>query len=62
MKRITIKQAAEMMNVGEQQLRIMIQRGRIPGASYGGSKTRRSYFITDEQVRNLMKGGFNNGI
>lgn len=62
MKRITVKQAAEMMNVGEQQVRVMVQNGRIPGASYGGSKTRRSYFITDTQIENLMKGGFNNGI
>ena len=62
MKRITVKQAAEMMNVGEQQVRVMVQNGRIPGASYGGSKTRRSYFITDTQIENLMKGGFNNGV
>ena len=54
--RLTIKQAAEIMNVGEQQLRIMIQRGKIPGAFYGGSKERRSYFITREQVERLMRG------
>lgn len=46
-----------MMSISEQAVRMMIQLGRIPGASYGGSKTRRSYFITDEQVTNLMKGG-----
>lgn len=57
MKRITTKEAARMMSISEQAVRMMIQLGRIPGASYGGSKTRRSYFITDEQVTNLMKGG-----
>lgn len=62
MKRITVKRAAEMMNVGVQQVRVMVQNGRIPGASYGGSKTRKSYFITDTQIENLMKGGFNNGL
>ena len=54
--RLTIKQAAGIMNVGEQQLRIMIQRGKIPGAFCSGSKARRSYFITDTQVERVMKG------
>lgn len=57
MNRITTKQAAEMMQISEQAVRMMIRLGRIPGASCGGSKTRRSYFITDVQVANLMKGG-----
>lgn len=56
MRRITIKHAAELMNVGEQQVRIMVQRGLIPGAFCSGSKERRSYFITQEQVERLMKG------
>ena len=56
MKRITIKEAATMMNVGEQQARIMVQRGLIPGAFCSGSKSRRSYFITDTQVERVMKG------
>lgn len=45
------------MQISEQAVRMMIQIGRIPGASCGGTKARRSYFITDEQVANLMKGG-----
>lgn len=57
MKRITVEEAARMMQVSSQQIRMMIQIGRIPGASCGGTKARRSYFITDEQVANLMKGG-----
>jgi hypothetical protein len=57
MRRITTKEAACMMQISEQAVRMMIQIGRIPGASCGGTKARRSYFITDEQVANLMKGG-----
>lgn len=56
MKRITIKEAARMMNVGEQQIRIMVQLKKIPGAFCYGPKGRRTYIITDEQVTNLMKG------
>ena len=57
MKRITTKEAARMMQISEQAVRMMIRIGRIPGASCGGTKARRSYFITYEQVANLMKGG-----
>lgn len=56
MRRITTKEAARMMQISEQGVRMMIQLGRIPGASCGGSKARRSYFVTDEQITNLMKG------
>ncbi len=58
--RITIKKAAEIMNVGEQQVRVMVQRGLIPGAFCSGSKARRSYFITDTQVERVMKGVMGN--
>ena len=56
MRRITTKEAARMMQISEQGVRMMIQLGRIPGASCGGSRARRSYFVTDEQIANLMKG------
>lgn len=56
MRRITTKEAAQMMQISEQAVRMMIQFGRIPGASCGGSRARRSYFVTDEQIANLMKG------
>lgn len=56
MKRITTKEAAQMMRCGEQQIRMMIQLEKIPGAFCYGKLPRRTYFITDEQVRNLMKG------
>lgn len=56
MKRISIREAARMMNVGEQQIRMMVQLEKIPGAFCYGPKARRTYIITDEQVNNLMKG------
>lgn len=57
MKRITTKEAAQMLNVGEQAVRMMIQLGKIPGAICYGSKSHRTYILTDEQITNLMKGG-----
>lgn len=56
MKRITPKQAAQMMKCGEQQIRMLVQLGKIPGAFCTGSKERRTYYIYDEQITNLMKG------
>lgn len=56
MKRITPKQAAQMMQCGEQQVRMMIQLGKIPGATYVGELPRRTYYIYDEQIINFMKG------
>lgn len=56
MKRITTKEAAQMLNVGEQAIRMMVQLEKIPGAICYGPKSRRTYIITDEQIKNLMKG------
>ena len=56
MKRITTKEAAQMMNVGEQAIRMMVQLGKIPGAICYGPKCHRTYILTDEQIKNLMKG------
>ena len=56
MKRITPKEAAEMMNCGEQQVRIMIQNGKIPGAFCTGKLPRRTYYIYEEQIRSLISG------
>lgn len=61
MSKITTKQAAQMMGVSEQAVRIMVQLNRIPGATCYGPKHRRTYFITSEQVTNLMKGVENEG-
>ena len=57
MKRITTKEDASMLNVGEQGIRMMVQLGKIPGAICYGPKHRRTYIITDEQIIKLMKGG-----
>ena len=56
MKRITIIEAAKMMNCGTQQIRMMVQLGKIPGAFCTGKNPRRTYYIYDEQIKNLMKG------
>ena len=56
MRRITTKEAARMLNVGEQQLRMMVQLEKIPGAICYGPKHRRTYYITDEQIEKFMKG------
>ena len=56
MKKITIKEAANMLGICEQQCRVMIQRDKIPGATCHGPKCRRTYYITDEQVSRFMKG------
>lgn len=56
MRRITTKEAAQMLNVGEQAIRMMIQLNKIPGAICYGPKTHRTYILTDEQIKNLMKG------
>lgn len=56
MKRITPKEAARMMQCGEQQIRMMVQLEKIPGAFCVGPKHRRTYYIYDEQITNLMKG------
>ena len=58
MKRISIKEAARMMQVPEQFLRVSIFAGKIPGAYKveGRNGKRGQYYITDEQVKNLMKG------
>jgi excisionase family DNA binding protein len=56
MKRLTTKEAARMMECGEQQIRMMIQLEKIPGAFCYGPKYRRTYFITDTQIEKLKKG------
>lgn len=47
-----------MMQVPEQYLRVSINAGKIPGAFYleGKGGKRGTYYVTDEQIKNLMKG------
>lgn len=58
MRPISIKEASRMMQMPEQFVRVSIFAGKIPGAYYikQEGKSRGQYFITDEQVENLMKG------
>lgn len=57
--RITIRKASQIMQCSEQALRMMIQLGKIPGACSYGEGKRVAYYITEEAVRNFMRGGFN---
>jgi hypothetical protein len=57
MKRLTIKEAARLMQTSEQAVRIMIQLNRISGATCYGSNKHRTYYITDEQIYNMTQGG-----
>lgn len=54
--RISIKEAAQMMQTSEQFVRVSIFAGRIPGAY----KVGRTYFVTEEQIKNMMEGRVNN--
>lgn len=58
MRNISIKEAAQMMGVAEQFVRVSIFAGKIPGAykMEGKNGKRGKYYITDEQINNLMKG------
>lgn len=56
MKRISIREAARMMQISEQAVRMLCQLGKIPGAICYGPKHRRTYIITDEQIKKIMKG------
>ena len=56
MKRISTKEAARMMGIGEQAVRMLCQLGKIPGAICYGPKHHRTYIITDEQIKKIMKG------
>ena len=56
MSKITIKEAAGRMEISEQCLRVMIQTGKIPGAIMSGSKARRSYYLTEAIIDNVIQG------
>lgn len=59
MKPISIREASRMMQKPEQFVRSSIFAGKIPGAFYleGKNGKRGTYFITDTQIENMMKGG-----
>lgn len=57
MQKITIEQAADMAGVAKQTMRAMIQHNIVDGAKCYGPKYRRTYYVTDEHIKNLLKGG-----
>lgn len=59
-KRISIKEASRLMQMPEQFVRVSIFAGKIPGAYYlkGQNGKRGQYFVTDVQIKNLMKGAW----
>ena len=62
MRVISIREASKMMQMPEEFVRESIRRGKIPGAYYlkRDDKSRGSFFITDAQIENLMKGAVEN--
>ena len=56
MRFVTIEEASKMMGQKPTAVRRWIQLGKIPGAFYTGTKSRKTYHITDVQIQNLMKG------
>jgi len=59
MSKITIKEAASIMQISEQCLRMMIKAGKIPGAIMSGSEKRRSYYLTEAIIDNAIQGRVN---
>lgn len=57
MRKLTINEAAKMLGVCPQQVRVMIQNKQICGASYHVARSRKTYYITDEHINKFMKGG-----
>lgn len=55
-KRITVEKASRMMKCGPQQIRMLVRNGKIPGAFCTDVKSRRTYYIYEEQILNLTKG------
>lgn len=55
MRKLTIKEAAQMLQASEQEVRMLIQLGRIPGATYTGGKQRKKYYIYDTQVESFAQ-------
>lgn len=53
---LSIREAAPILEVGEQAVREMIKAGLIRGACCWGSEKHRTYYITKEQIENMQKG------
>ena len=58
MRPISIREASRMMQAPEEFVREAIRQNKIQGAFYmkKDEKSRGVFYITDEQVTNMMKG------
>ena len=56
MKKLSIREAALMLQTSEQGVRELIKKGAIKGAAWYGSEKHRNYYITDGQITAYMKG------
>ena len=56
MRKITMSEASKILQISEQAVRVMIQKNKIPGAICYGPEHRRTYYITDVQLENFMRG------
>lgn len=55
MRRLTIKEAAQMLQASEQEVRMLVQLKRIPGATYTGEGKRKTYYIYDTQIESFAQ-------
>ena len=55
MRRLTVKEAAQMLQASEQEVRMLIQLQRIPGATYTGEGQRKTYYIYDTQIESFAQ-------
>ena len=61
-KVLTIKEAAPLLQTSEQGVREMIKAGCIKGACCWGSDRHRTYYVTDQQIKNFMRGSYDERI
>ena len=54
--RVSIRQAAPLLETSEQGVRELVKRNMIPGACCWGSKKHMTYYITTEQIERFKKG------
>lgn len=55
MRRLTVKEAAQMLQASEQEVRMLIQLKRIPGATFTGKGQRKTYYIYDTQIESFAQ-------
>lgn len=62
-QRITIKQAAELLGVSQQFLRIGLQQGKFPfGVAVKTSPSRYTYYINSTQFVKYLSGEIDNSV